>query len=135
MRILIDTNILLWSQLDPDRLDVAVVRAIEDPANDILFSAASIWEIAIKAALGRADFASAPGDPITPRAIWDAARASDFALLPIDAEAALAAGALPPHHRDPFDRMIVAQAMITPATLFTSDRRLAAYSPLVQVVG
>jgi len=134
MRILIDTNILLWSQFDPERLGDAVVRAIEDPANEVLFSIASIWEIAIKASLGRADFHAGQDGPITPRSILEAARASDFTEMPIGAEAALAAGALPPYHRDPFDRLIVAQAMVEPATLFTSDGQLAAYSPLVKVV-
>jgi PIN domain nuclease of toxin-antitoxin system len=133
MRILLDTNILLWSQLDPDRLDAAVVKAIVDPANDVLFSIASIWEIAIKAGLGRADFGVAPDGPITPRSILEAARASDFIELPIDAEAVLIAGALPHYHRDPFDRLIVAQAIAEPAALYTSDKQLAAYSSLVVV--
>lgn len=77
MRILIDTNILLWSQFDPDRLGADVVRAIVDPANDVLFSIASIWEIAIRASLGRADFNITPEGQITPRSVLDAARASD----------------------------------------------------------
>jgi PIN domain nuclease of toxin-antitoxin system len=134
MRILLDTNILLWSQLDPDRLDAAAVKAIVDPANEVLFSIASIWEIAIKASLGRADFGVASDGPITPRSILEAARASDFTELPINAEAVLIAGALPPYHRDPFDRLIVAQAMAEPATLYTSDQQLAAYSSLVVLV-
>jgi PIN domain nuclease of toxin-antitoxin system len=91
-------------------------------------------EISIKAALGRANFAAALRGPITPYSIVEAARSSGLSEMAITSAAALAAGTLPPHHRDPFDRMIVAQAMLEPAMLYTSNAQPAVYSSLVVVV-
>lgn len=129
MRILLDTNVLLWALVDPSRLSRKVRSELEDPDNEVLFSAASIWEIAIKSALGRADFAIAPDE------IASEALASGFTELAVRASAAARVADLPPHHRDPFDRLLIAQMLSEPAALYTSDRQLLAYSELVALVG
>ena len=128
MRLLLDTHILLWALDDPGRLDLATRDLLEDAANEVLFSAASIWEIAIKVCLGRADF------PVRPETIADSARATGFIELPVRAATAAQVANLPLHHRDPFDRLLVAQAMAEPARLFTADTKLAPYSELVTVI-
>jgi PIN domain nuclease of toxin-antitoxin system len=88
-------------------------------------SAASIWEIAIKSALGRADF------PVRPRDIANAARRGGLIELPPRADTAASVADLPPHHRDPFDRLLVAQALAEPAIVVTAARKLARYSDQV----
>ena len=125
MRILLDTNILLWAIIDPSRLRAKIHQQLRDADNDILFSAASIWEIAIKAALGRADFKVAPEE------IVNEAVVNGFVELPVHSKAALRVATLPLHHRDPFDRLLIAQAMTEPARLYTSDAELEIYSELV----
>ena len=125
MRLLLDTQILLWALIDPVRLNARTRGIVQDPEHDVLFSAASIWEIAIKSALGRADFGISPG------AILEAAVSSGFVELPVRSAAALRVATLPHHHRDPFDRLLVAQAMTEPAILYTADGQLEAYSELV----
>jgi PIN domain nuclease of toxin-antitoxin system len=117
--------VLIWALIDPDRLAPSVRTILEDPSQEVLFSAASLWEIAIKAALGRADFKVAPGE------ILSAALETGFVELPVRAAAALAVADLPPHHRDPFDRLLVAQALTEPARLYTADAALERYSELV----
>jgi PIN domain nuclease of toxin-antitoxin system len=129
MRLLLDTHILLWALDHPARLDSGTRALLEDPANEVLFSAASIWEIAIKVRLGRADF------PMRPEAIAQAARDTGFAELPIRADAAARVADMPLHHRDPFDRLLVAQAMAEPMRLYTADPLLPPYSDLVTLVG
>ena len=129
MRLLLDTHLLLWALGDPDRLDSETRSLIEDAGNDVLFSAASIWEIAIKAGLGRADFA------VRPEAVAQAARATGFTEVPVRADVAALVVDLPPHHRDPFDRLLVAQAIAEPAWLYTVDPLLPPYSELVKLVG
>jgi PIN domain nuclease of toxin-antitoxin system len=128
MRILMDTHVLLWTLGDFDRLGDAAVAAIKDPENDLLFSVATIWEVAIKAGLGKRDFG------VSPAGIHEQALAAGFAELPIRADAALRAGALPLHHRDPFDRLLVAQADLERATLYTADRQLLAYGRHIELV-
>ncbi|MDN3568590.1 type II toxin-antitoxin system VapC family toxin [Paeniroseomonas aquatica] len=129
MRLLLDTHILLWALDKPARLDGGTRALLEDPANEVLFSAASIWEIAIKARLGRADF------PVRPDQIAQAARGTGFTELPVRAEAAARVADLPLHHRDPFDRLLVAQAMLEPMRLYTADPLLPPYSELVTLLG
>lgn len=129
MRLLLDTHLLLWALGDPDRLGTALRDLIEDPANEVLFSAASIWEIAIKAGLGRVDFT------VRPEEVTRGAILAGFAELPVRAEAAAQVADLPPHHRDPFDRLLVAQAMAGPLRLYTADPLLPPYSELVTLVG
>ena len=128
MRLLLDTNILLWALIEPGKIKADVRSELEDPGNEVLFSAASVWEMSIKAALGRADF------QVAPEAIVAAAQATGFLELPIRSVAALRVRVLPHHHRDPFNRLLVAQAMTEPALLYTADAQLGAYSELVVCV-
>lgn len=125
MRALLDTHILLWALIEPAKLNARMRGLLENPDHEILFSAASVWEMAIKAALGRADF------NVSPQAVVETACSTGFVELPVRSVAALRVATLPPHHRDPFDRLLVAQAMTEPATLYTADARLEAYSELV----
>lgn len=125
MRALLDTHVLLWALIEPRRLKASTRTLLEDGANEILFSAASIWEMAIKVALGRADFR------VSPEVIVKTALTSGFVELPVHSAAALKVASLPHHHRDPFDRLIVAQAMTEPAALYTADPQLEKYSELV----
>lgn len=126
-RILLDTHVLLWAQYEPARLSARVSQAIQDPTNAVFFSAASIWEIAIKSALGRPDFTR---DPLT---IASVAQTAGFAELPVRSAAAALVARLPAHHKDPFDRLLVAQAMFETATLCTADPLLDRYSQFVQL--
>jgi PIN domain nuclease of toxin-antitoxin system len=128
VRLLLDTHILLWALIDPVRMPRPARDLVEDEANEVLFSAASIWEMSIKHALGRADFG------VHPREIVQAALDAGFVERPVSSAAALEVAGLAPRHRDPFDRLLVAQAMIEPAILLTADAQLAAYSELVRLV-
>ena len=128
MRLLVDTHVLLWALAQPERLSSPSRQQLIDPANEVLFSAASIWEIAIKAQIGRLTTS------VRPESIARAALEVGFAELPISAAHAAGVSALPLHHRDPFDRLLIAQAMHEPARLLTADRQLAAYSELVVVL-
>jgi PIN domain nuclease of toxin-antitoxin system len=128
MRLLLDTHLLLWALAEPDRLDADTRAVIEDPGNEVLFSAASLWEIAIKTALGRTDFAFDPGQ------ILREALETGFTELPVRSAAAIRVAGLPLHHRDPFDRLLVAQAIDEPVRLLTADPLLPPYSELVTLV-
>ena len=119
MTLLLDTHVFLWWIDDAPELGPAARDAIADPQALVLISAASAWEIAIKVVLGRIRIHS---DDVR-RAIHE----SGFTELPVRVEHGLAAGALPPHHRDPFDRMLVAQAQVERLTLVTRDRRIEPY--------
>jgi PIN domain nuclease of toxin-antitoxin system len=130
MRVLLDTHILLWALAAPAKLPREARDVVEDRANEILFSAASIWEIAIKAPLLRADFG------VDANEIAAAARDTDFVELPISSTHAAGVAAVAPHHKDPFDRLLVSQALAEPARLLTADVAIAAYSrDLVWLVG
>lgn len=129
MRLLLDTHLLLWALGAPEKLDAETRDLVEDPVNEVLFSAVSIWEIAIKASLGRSDFM------VRPEAVVQAARAIGFAELPVLADVAAQVVDLPLHHRDPFDRLLVAQAMSGPVRLYTADPLLPPYTELVRFVG
>jgi PIN domain nuclease of toxin-antitoxin system len=125
MRLLLDSHVLLWWDASDERLPQNARSMIADPANEVLVSAASIWEIAIKNALGKIKVSGR---------LADVAAANGFRSLPIEASHAERAAGLPPHHRDPFDRMLVAQAFDEGCTLVTHDQRLALYgAPLVLV--
>jgi PIN domain nuclease of toxin-antitoxin system len=121
MKVLLDTHLLLWAADSPDRLSNDARMIIEAPDNEPLFSAASLWEIAIKNSLGRSDFQADPR--LLRRGLLD----NGYGELPILSEHAVAIDALPPTHKDPFDRMLVAQATVEGITLLTSDHILAAY--------
>ncbi len=118
MRLLLDTHAFLWAIGDPDRLHSAARAALWDPDNDVQVSVASVWEIGIKRGLGKL---TAPDD-LEPHL-----QAANFDPLPISLEHARAAGSLPLHHRDPFDRMLIAQAQLESLTLVTRDARFAVY--------
>lgn len=126
MRILLDTHILLWALAEPKKLSKHIRARLEDPEAEILFSAASIWEIAIKSQIGRVSF------PVRASQIAEAAIDSGFLELPVRAAAAALVVQLPLHHRDPFDRLLIAQAMSEPAMFCTIDKGLAPYSNLVR---
>jgi len=126
--VLLDTHILLWALDAPQRLPPDVVAQIESPESRVYFSAASVWEIAIKTALGKIDFHYSPED------ITQAARDTGFVELPVSAAHGAKVAHLPLHHRDPFDRLLIAQALLLPAQLFTADVALAPYSELVRVI-
>lgn len=128
MRILVDTQVLLWIAEGSPRLSPQVSNRLRDRENEVLFSAASIWEIAIKMAAKRSGFA------VDAHETARLAVESGFAELPIDWRAAARAAELPLHHRDPFDRIIIAQAMTEPARLLTADEKLLPYSDLVTLI-
>jgi PIN domain nuclease of toxin-antitoxin system len=128
VRLLLDTHVLLWAAAAPRRLNADVRDRLASPENDVLFSAASIWELAIKMQIGRIDLG------VTPEELAQAAVRRGFEELPVSAAHAAAVRRLPPHHRDPFDRLLVAQALHEPARLLTADRALAPYSDLVDVI-
>jgi PIN domain nuclease of toxin-antitoxin system len=119
--------VLLWAAAEPERLPVSFRERIESPENEVLFSAASIWELAIKMQIGRLSLA------ITPEELARTAGERGFDELPVMAVHAAAVRNLPLHHRDPFDRLLIAQAVHEPARLLTVDRLLGKYSDLVEV--
>jgi PIN domain nuclease of toxin-antitoxin system len=128
MRFLLDTHILLWGAIEPERLSHAASALIESLDNEMVLSALSIWEIAIKTGLGRADFRVDAG--MLRRSLFD----NGYAELAVTgAHAAMLAG-LPPIHKDPFDRMLVAQAIVEGFTLLTSDLTVAKYSGSIRLV-
>lgn len=129
MKLLLDTHVLLWALMAPDRLTPALRAALEDPATQVLFSAASIWEVAIKRALDRPTFLFEPED------ITQAAREAPFSELPIVAGHAEQVRRLPSLHTDPFDRMLIAQAVCEGALLVTADDAVARYPAPVRRVG
>jgi PIN domain nuclease of toxin-antitoxin system len=113
-------------QTEPERLSEAGRRLLQDPAEELLFSAAAAWEIAIKFALGKLRL------PAPPAAFVARALSEDrLATLPISHDHALRAGELPPHHRDPFDRLLIAQAQLESLTVLTADRQFARYDVAV----
>jgi PIN domain nuclease of toxin-antitoxin system len=126
MLILLDTHILLWVISTPERVSGEALSVIKNPANEVLFSAVNIWEIAIKSRLGYRDFIARPDEVLVE------ALDIGFIELPIYSRAAAAVATLPPIHRDPFDRLLIAQAIVEPAILYTADAHLPAYSDLVR---
>jgi PIN domain nuclease of toxin-antitoxin system len=121
VELLLDTHVFLWLLAEPERLGTHL-RYVEDPANGLLLSAASSWEIAIKVRLGRL---ALPDDPR--RYVPDRMRAVGAEPLDVEHAHALAVAELPPLHRDPFDRMLVAQARHLRLTIVTADADLARY--------
>ena len=128
MRVLLDTHLLLWSVASSRRLPREARSLILDAANEVFYSAASVWEIAIKSALRRRDFKA------NPVVLVRALAKSGFSELPVTAAHAARVAGLPAIHRDPFDRLLVAQSLAEPMTLLTNDAVLARYGPLVQLV-
>lgn len=126
MKLLLDTHLLLWAAGQPKRLSAAAQKRILDPGNELLFSAASLWEIAIKRGLGRSDF------EVDPRLLRRGLLDNGYAEIAVRSEHAVATESLPPLHRDPFDRLLVAQATFEGITLLTSDPVVARYPGTVE---
>lgn len=128
MRLLLDTHLLVWAMGSPERLPQGLVSMLEDPLNTPLFSVASLWELAIKQSLGRPDFNVQPA--MLRRALLD----GGWQELPIRADHAFALAHLPPLHRDPFDRLLLAQASAEGALLITADQPLGQYPGPVRLM-
>lgn len=127
MKLLLDTNVLLWTLFTPGRLSETARSIIASEDNEIVFSIVSIWEIAIKCSLRREDFTARPD------VVAKQARMDGFVELPLTVEDTTAMVDLPRLHADPFDRLIVAQALCGPMRLLTGDRFLLSYSELVML--
>ena len=121
MKFLLDTHLLLWAAGEPKRLSKAVRSLLEDADNELLFSAASLWEVAIKSALRRKDFR------VEVRLLRRGLLDNGYSELPIVSDHVVAIESLPPIHKDPFDRVLVAQATVEGITLLTNDPVVAQY--------
>lgn len=121
MKLLIDTHLLLWASDFPNKLPREAASLLLDADNELFFSAAAIWEIAIKGASGRKDFAYDPDNVRRDLLV------NGYLELPITSEHAAAVRNLPPIHKDPFDRILIAQANTERITLLTTDRKVAKY--------
>ena len=118
MRLLLDTHALLWAVAEPEKLSPTARAAIEAGTNDVAFSACSIWELAIKSSTGKLEM---------PRDLHEQIRTRRYSPVDITSEHGLVAGALPQHHGDPFDRMLIAQAQVESLTVVTRDPRFSLY--------
>lgn len=128
MKYLLDTQLLLWAAGQPRRLSRAARSLIEEPAHELLFSPASLWEIAIKRSLGRDDFRVDPD--VLRRGLMD----NGYRELAISATHVLRVGILPMRHKDPFDRLLLAQALAEGITLVTADKILGRCEAPVRLV-
>ena len=121
MKFLLDTQLLLWAAGQPRRLSTTARELLHDPRHELLFSAASLWEVAIKSSLGREDFV------VEPRVLRRGLLDNGYIELPVSGDHAVSVEALPEIHRDPFDRLLVAQALCEGVTLLTADPTVAKY--------
>ena len=121
MKLLLDTHLLLWAAGEPKRLPKGIRTLLEDRDNELLFSAASLWEVAIKSGLGRKDFR------VEARLLRRGLLDNGYSELPIVSDHVVAIESLPPIHKDPFDRLLVAQAAVEGITLLTNDPVVAQY--------
>lgn len=128
MKILLDTHLLLGAAGEPHRLSPAARKLINTPAHELLFSAATIWEVAIKRGLGRSDF------QIDPRLLRRGLLDNGYVELPILSDHVVAVDTLPPIHKDPFDRLLVAQATAEGIMLLTADPIVGKYPGPVRIV-
>lgn len=128
MTLLLDTHVLLRAAGFPDRLPADVIESLEDPDTELVYSTASLWEVAIKSGLGRADFRVDPH--LLRRGLLD----SGYRELPVTGAHAVAVDLLPEIHRDPFDRILVAQAQVEGITLVTMDEEVGRYRGPIRVV-
>jgi PIN domain nuclease of toxin-antitoxin system len=128
MRFLLDTHLLLWAAGASRRLSHEVRTILEDGQNELFFSTVSIWEAAIKHSRGRAEFQVEPGK------FRSALLVNDYRELTIVGEHAVAVARLPPIHKDPFDRLLIAQSIVEGIVLLTADAQIARYGGLVQRV-
>jgi PIN domain nuclease of toxin-antitoxin system len=121
MKLLLDTRLLLWAAGEPRRLSKQARTLIDNANNELLFSAASLWEVAIKRGLGREDF------KVDPRLLRRGLLDNGYRELPIISDHVVAIDSLPPIHKDPFDRILVAQATVEGVTLLTIDSLVSQY--------
>lgn len=128
MKLLLDTHLLLWAAGEPSRLSRKARTLLGDPENELLFSAASLWEVSIKRALGRKDFT------VDPRLLRRGLLDNGYGELPIMSDHVVALDTLPAVHKDPFDRVLVAQAMVEGVTLLTTDSLLTRYPGSIRAV-
>jgi PIN domain nuclease of toxin-antitoxin system len=128
VKLLLDTPMLLWAAGQPERLSSSARRMLNSSSNELLFSAASIWEIAIKHSLGRSDFR------VEPRVLRRALLDNGYTELPVTGEHAMSVDLLPAVHHDPFDRILLAQALCEGVTLVTADAQLARYDGPIRKV-
>ena len=125
---MLDTHLLLWAAGEPERLSAKARTLLLDPANQLVFSAASLWEISIKNSLDRADF------NVDPRRLWRMLLVNGYRELPVTSEHTVAVNDLPQLHKDPFDRILVAQARVEGLLLLTVDKVVAKYGEGVRKV-
>ena len=128
MRLLLDTHLLLWAAGPSPRLSLEARELIDDPDNELTFSVASIWEVAIKKSLGREDF------DVDPHLLRDRLVGYGYIELPVTSDHAVGVALLPRLHKDPFDRILLAQAVREGMTLVTADARVAGYPASVHKV-
>jgi PIN domain nuclease of toxin-antitoxin system len=128
MKLLLDTHLLLWAAGEPRRLPKQARILIDNPDNELLFSAASLWEVVIKRGLGREDFA------VDARLLRRGLLDNGYSELPIVSEHVVAIDSLPPIHKDPFDRILVAQATVEGVTLLTNDALVSQYPGPIRTV-
>ncbi|HEX3738093.1 MAG TPA: type II toxin-antitoxin system VapC family toxin [Terriglobales bacterium] len=128
MKLLLDTHLLLWAAGEPKRLSRQARTLIDNPHNELLFSAASLWEVAIKRGLGREDL------KVDARLLRRGLLDNGYTELPIISDHVVATESLPPIHKDPFDRVLVAQATVEGVTLLTIDSLVAQYPGPIKTV-
>lgn len=128
MKLLLDTQLLLWAAGQPERLPKAARKLLDDPRNELIFSAASLWEVAIKNSLGREDFR------VEPRLLRRGLLDNGYTELPVTSQHAVSIDGLPPLHKDPFDRLLLSQALSEGITFLTTDSSLAQYPGPVRKV-
>jgi PIN domain nuclease of toxin-antitoxin system len=128
MKLLLDTHLLLWAAGEPRRLSKSARTLIRNPDNELLFSAASLWEVAIKRGLGREDF------KVDARLLRRGLLDNGYSELPIISDHVVATESLPLLHRDPFDRILVAQATVEGVTLLTIDSQVSQYAGPIRTV-
>jgi PIN domain nuclease of toxin-antitoxin system len=128
VRLLLDTQLLIWAAMFPERLSETARALVNDSRNELLFSALSIWEVAIKSALRRDHF------QVDPRLLLRGLLDNGYAELPVTSRQAVNVDALPLLHKDPFDRLLLAQAISEGILLITADARLARYPGPVRLV-
>ena len=128
MKLLLDTHLLLWAAGEPKQLSKQARTLIDNPGNELLFSAASLWEVAIKRGLGREDF------KVDARLLRRGLLDNGYSELPIISDHVVATESLPLIHKDPFDRVLVAQATVEGVTLLTTDSLVAQYPGPIKTV-
>ena len=125
---MLDTHLLLWAASEPQRLSAKARALLLDPSNQLVFSSASLWEITSKNGLERSGF------NVDPRRLWRMLLVNGYREISVTSEHTVAVNDLPPLHRDPFDRILVAQARVEGLTLLTADKMVAKYGEGVKKV-